>query len=823
MATVIDLLRSRGLGAGPGGAQALRGPIVIAAEPARAMALAMPSTLVDAWTAVSGRPTEARHAVALAASRAGDTIACIGHGQATHDDLLLLTMAYLSAAPSSIALWLAPDARSARNAAVLWEALAAPALSWQVVAGRSGRPLPSRVVITTFDDMHQRLLGGAERGWRWLWPHLSLIVVPDLQRASGAAGAHLRWLIRRVQRLAEHDPRILVGSTPIAEPEEALGRLLGQPVHIVASEAPNNPVLVTLWHSGDRWSSVRMLAAELLARRLGVTVLGRDEYETEALRDGLASLPAAVIGLPPDKARIAIVCGVPRDPDTLSAVLRRGYRLLVMVAADEPFETLCVEQPATLVGEPRAFPVAPGNAYVGLAHLQWAASEAPLQQPELDHWGAQSLVDLLLDQGLLRAVAGEQIQPGDAGIEHSLDLVTATIDEPPLEVRDPDDLLVARLLPHVADWWAVPGTPWLPGWTIGEHDADATSAALVPAPEVAVVVPLLRVELSPRDEAGPFPARVGARTLAVTRAKVQIKQRIEGHIVYRPGEPPRPMLLDRSRMRTWNAHACAIDVPVVPAEPLTAGWALGLALPYIVHLARGDALIVYDTPTHAIWIVETHPGGTGLVACIANEVPRLFTTAVALARAALSSPIYRALARSELEWLDPLHRPDELISIKADPTSHLTEGGGEPISFPPVPQTEELAPLLIRGGDYFEEVALEDLAAKPPREAGPDVQALLKGIRHLREQHEQESTVPRQPAAAVDVPVAAARFRPGQRVRCVPYGEGTVQDARVVDGREQLTITFADAGDIDVDPAVNMVRVLDEVADHDDPWDPQIF
>lgn len=795
MATVIDLLRSRGLGAGPGGAQALRGPIVIASQPARAMALGAPAALVDAWTAFSGRPTEAGHAVALAASRSGETVACIGHGQAAHDDLLLLTLAYLGAAPASIVLWLAPDARSARNAASLWEALAAPAISWQLVAGRSGRPLPSRVVITTFDDLHQRLLGGADRGWRWLWPHLSLIVVPDLQRASGAMGAHLTWLIRRVQRLVEQDLRIVAGSAPIAEPEEALGRLLGQPIRIVASEAPNSPALVALWHTADRWGAVRMLTAELLARRLGVAVLGRDEQETQALRTGLASLPPSAIGLSPKKARIAIVCGVPRDLDTRGALLRRGYRLLIMVAADEPFEALCAEQPDLLPGEPQALPVAPGNAYVGLAHLQWAACEAPLQQPELERWEAHSLVDLLLNQGLLRLVAGEQIQPGDAGIEHSLDLVTATIDEPPFEVRDPDDLLIARLLPHVADWWALPGTTWQPGWTLGEHDADATSAMLTPVPETSVVVPLLRVELSPRDEAQPFPARVGGRTLAVTRAKVQVKQRIEGHIVYRPGEPPQPKLLDHSRLRSWNAHACAIAIPVVPAEPLTAGWALGLALPHIVHLARGDALITYDAATHAIWIVETHPGGTGLVACIADEVPRLFTTAAALARAALSSPVYGALARSELEWLDSYPSPSpspegrgELIPCPS------VQQYGELAPLPPVPQTEELSPLPASGrgggvgsydsetdnsGGFFEEVALEDLAA--------------------------------------------TRFHRGQRVRCVPYGEGRVQDARIVNGRELLTITFTEAGDIDVDPVVNMVRALDEVADSADPWDAQIF
>ncbi|HZG65858.1 MAG TPA: hypothetical protein VEZ12_03895, partial [Herpetosiphonaceae bacterium] len=845
-------------------------PVAILAQPARSIALPAPAPAISIWTSVAGRSPAAAHAVALAAGRAGETVAFLAHGQAQHEDLLLVLLAHLAADSSSAALWLVPDARSVQAAERLLGMLpSAGSISWQRVVNRHSRHDPSQVVVATFDELHRRLLAGADRGWRWLWPRLDLIVAPDLQRAPGAMGAHLAWLIRRVERLLARPLRLAAGVAPISEPEEALSRMLGRPVRVVVSDAAAGPVLVALWRSDDRLPSVRLLAAELLARGLPVTVLGRDEHETRELRDHCPSLPAEILDLPPDKARIAIVTGVPHDPDTRDSLVRRGYRLVIMVAGDEPLEALCAEQPGVLVARPPALPVAPGSAYAAGAHLQWAACEAPLVHAEIDRWDTHRVASLLLERGLLRVMADDQIQPGDAALDHGLDLIAATLDEPAFELRGPGDEVVARLLPHVADWWAMPGTTWQLGWVVGEHDAGATSAPLLPDAEPGIALPLLRFELTPRDEIGPFPARVGARTVAVTRAKVHIKQRVEGHTVYRPGEPPRPVLLARSLTRAWNAHACAIHLPVAPIELRAVGWALGLALPHVVRLAPGDALVTYDAASRAIWIVETHPGGAGLAACVADEIPRLMSTAVALAKAVLLSPVYGTLARAELAWLEPLHRPDDAnqtTTLNPSPSSKLGEGSDTPAPFSswrseqigessdiPAPE-RQIAPSPVEqqvskstpstreelavgsdstvedteAGGFFEEVVLDDLSTGPEPEAqaspnaGPDVAALISRMRRMRERREHEQT-PAGRAAPADLPAPALRFCPGQRVRCVPYGEGIVREARVVGGREHLTINFADSGDLEVDPAVNVVRVLDPAVDRAEPSGPLIF
>jgi hypothetical protein len=62
-----------------------------------------------------------------------------------------------------------------------------------------------------------------------------------------------------------------------------------------------------------------------------------------------------------------------------------------------------------------------------------------------------------------------------------------------------------------------------------------------------------------------------------------------------------------------------------------------------------------------------------------------------------------------------------------------------------------------------------------------------------------------------------ARFTVGDRIFCLPYGDGLVRASRVDQGRELLTVAFPDYGELEIDPAVNLVRIIeaDQPADDD--------
>ncbi|XSG75015.1 hypothetical protein ACP8Y2_22865 [Herpetosiphon llansteffanensis] len=99
-----------------------------------------------------------------------------------------------------------------------------------------------------------------------------------------------------------------------------------------------------------------------------------------------------------------------------------------------------------------------------------------------------------------------------------------------------------------------------------------------------------------------------------------------------------------------------------------------------------------------------------------------------------------------------------------------------------------------------------------PVEASADPQAMLEKARRLREQREAEARVAqpitRPNSANYDAEPSESRFKQGDRVHCVPYGEGVVQKTRIRDGRELLLVQFPELGDLRVDPAVNAVRIV---------------
>lgn len=52
------------------------------------------------------------------------------------------------------------------------------------------------------------------------------------------------------------------------------------------------------------------------------------------------------------------------------------------------------------------------------------------------------------------------------------------------------------------------------------------------------------------------------------------------------------------------------------------------------------------------------------------------------------------------------------------------------------------------------------------------------------------------------------RFAPGQRIFCLPYGDGDVIDSFFVNGREYIRAEFPTYGELQIDPAVSLVRIL---------------
>jgi hypothetical protein len=129
---------------------------------------------------------------------------------------------------------------------------------------------------------------------------------------------------------------------------------------------------------------------------------------------------------------------------------------------------------------------------------------------------------------------------------------------------------------------------------------------------------------------------------------------------------------------------------------------------------------------------------------------------------------------------------------------------------PPSPPAREAAPP--------EAPATRPGPEPPAEEPAPDAAALIARLRRQRQQREAqygraEPAAPRRPAPGGPV---IQRFKAGDRVFCLPYGDGVVYESRVEDGQELLTVTFPEHGDLEINPSVNLVRLIDEAASTDD-------
>jgi hypothetical protein len=105
-------------------------------------------------------------------------------------------------------------------------------------------------------------------------------------------------------------------------------------------------------------------------------------------------------------------------------------------------------------------------------------------------------------------------------------------------------------------------------------------------------------------------------------------------------------------------------------------------------------------------------------------------------------------------------------------------------------------------------------------DAPPDAAALIERLRRQRQQREAHLGLAGQRAERkLAVPPAEPveqRFAAGDRVFCLPYGDGTVRESRVEGGRELLIVSFAEHGELTIDPLVSLVRKIEDASPEDD-------
>lgn len=105
-------------------------------------------------------------------------------------------------------------------------------------------------------------------------------------------------------------------------------------------------------------------------------------------------------------------------------------------------------------------------------------------------------------------------------------------------------------------------------------------------------------------------------------------------------------------------------------------------------------------------------------------------------------------------------------------------------------------------------------ATREPASSDSGVPNVNRIMANLRKQIQQKL-----PTAGVSAPTRAStsrpqdeihRFVPGQRIFCLPYGDGEIVESFFVDGREYIRVDFPNYGELKIDPSLSLVKILSE-------------
>jgi hypothetical protein len=620
--------------------------------------------LASAWPAMTGEPFRPHHAQALAALRRGEPVALSASTAAVGESGLLLLYAALTDEREARALMLTPDehdahAAFARITRVNAELPASLRLSATLLAAGERADPYARVVVAAPEALHSRVLRHHERAWRTFWPALRLLLLPDLHRHTGIAGAHLADLLLRTLRvIGGHGGAgtALVATLPeLTSPEAALTSLIGQPWRVVAAaDLPRGTPVLAVWHGGTaRLRDAAELATTI--QRQGYRVhIACGPLERAAITPVIGDSGEITVGPGALPAHALVVAGFPGSTSELRRMVRSGYQAVVVVLGELPIEqALARHVELLLAGPPAAWPPPTTNAYVTAQHVLCAASELPLTAIEVESWGAQGVVDRLVAHRQLIDLPDPEVawKPSEDVGDPYADFTTLAASGAPILARNEQGHQLGAVDPTGFERWTFPGAA-LPagagGMRVLVRDEEHGAITLRMETSGRRTYPLRRCTVELRE------AR-DTRTLAGGRqigwGRVIVEEQIEGYREQTPGQSVAEVRLAAPLAARWAAPACWFDVGSLKVHGQLVGWSLAAALPLRALASFTDVVPCYDQASGRLYLVDAQPGGSGLAVWAYTHAEELLPLAHDVAVACSTDPLLEPASRADRDWL----------------------------------------------------------------------------------------------------------------------------------------------------------------------------
>ena len=344
----------------------------------------------------------------------------------------------------------------------------------------------SNILLTNPDMLNLGILPNHE-GWADFLRNLEIVAVDEAHVLRGVFGSHVAAVLRRLRRTANlhgGDPKFVLTSATIANPQELAESLTGLPFELVdedgASSGPRrivfrNPPLLDK-EKGERRSlltegaqvfaelvgqGIRTIAfartrkaAELIyryaANRLGVdgarkispyragyTPKERRDIEGRLFRGellGVVSTNALELGVDVGTLDAVVCCGYPGSVASIWQQWGRAGRgtdpaLAVYIPGRDSLDQFLFENPKRVLGRRvEAARVTMENPYILGPHLLAAAHEAPLDAEDEEYFGPayRSVAKRMMEARALAASGGRLVYVGGDSPARDISLRSAS-------------------------------------------------------------------------------------------------------------------------------------------------------------------------------------------------------------------------------------------------------------------------------------------------------------------------------------------------------------------------------------------------------------
>ena len=298
----------------------------------------------------------------------------------------------------------------------------------------------SKIILTNPYGLHQYLPWHYK--WRTFFQNLKFLIIDEAHVYRGVFGSNVAMLLRRLFRICNHygsDPKTILSSATMANPEEHAKRLTGKEFEIVSTDGSprgrktfifwNPPFiddantirrsthqetkdlltlniknnlqtlcfttsrqmaeLITRWTKEEFYKKSPKLADSVTAYRAGYLPQERREIENRLKNKsliGVVSTNALELGIDIGSLDSVIISGYPGTVISTWQQAGRAGRsntdsLVTMVAFQNPLDQYFMKHPADFFGRPHEQAIVDlHNRYISLDHIMCAACELPITE-----------------------------------------------------------------------------------------------------------------------------------------------------------------------------------------------------------------------------------------------------------------------------------------------------------------------------------------------------------------------------------------------------------------------------------------------------------